>query len=106
MFIICIHQINLPSSQLVTRSGAVRGQLYKFKSILNPSSSQKEVFDTLARPLVNDLLKGKNGLLFAYGVTGSGKTYTMQVGYKYCQSGSLKFSPFFHSYMFCRMKHA
>lgn len=29
-------------------------------------------------PLVRDLLMGRNGLLFTYGVTGSGKTYTMQ----------------------------
>ena len=27
--------------------------------------------------LVKDLLQGKNGLLFTYGVTGSGKTHTM-----------------------------
>ncbi len=31
-------------------------------------------------PLVEDLLLGKNGLLFTYGVTGSGKTHTMQGG--------------------------
>jgi kinesin family protein 23 len=29
-------------------------------------------------PLVRDLLNEKNGLLFTYGVTGSGKTHTMQ----------------------------
>ena len=29
-------------------------------------------------PLVKDLLCEKNGLLFTYGVTGSGKTHTMQ----------------------------
>lgn len=28
-------------------------------------------------PLISDLLSGKNSLLFTYGVTGSGKTYTM-----------------------------
>jgi kinesin family member 23 len=28
-------------------------------------------------PLVENLLKGRNGLLFTYGVTGSGKTFTM-----------------------------
>ena len=27
---------------------------------------------------MKDLLQGKNGLLFTYGVTGSGKTHTMQ----------------------------
>jgi len=31
----------------------------------------------VALKLVSDLLQGKNGLLFSYGVTGSGKTHTM-----------------------------
>ncbi|CAI9595862.1 unnamed protein product, partial [Staurois parvus] len=34
-------------------------------------------FDVVAKPLVEDLIRGKNGLLFTYGVKGSGKTYTM-----------------------------
>ena len=37
-----------------------------------------EVFQRVGLPLVEDLLEGKNGLLFTYGVTGSGKTHTMQ----------------------------
>ena len=40
-------------------------------------ATQKQVFDAVAKPLVRDLLNGKNGLLFAYGITGSGKTHTM-----------------------------
>jgi len=40
-------------------------------------ADQKEVFDQTAKSLVSELLKGRNGLLFAYGNTGSGKTHTM-----------------------------
>ena len=36
------------------------------------------MFHQTALPLVKDLLHGRNGLLFTYGVTGSGKTHTMQ----------------------------
>ncbi|MEQ2180581.1 hypothetical protein GOODEAATRI_002632 [Goodea atripinnis] len=36
-----------------------------------------ELFEHVAKPLVVDLINGKNGLLFTYGVTGSGKTFTM-----------------------------
>ncbi|CDW52510.1 Kinesin domain containing protein [Trichuris trichiura] len=39
--------------------------------------SVKMVFDRAAFELVEGLLQGKNGLLFTYGITGSGKTYTM-----------------------------
>lgn len=35
------------------------------------------MFDEVALPLVEKLIKGNNGLLFTYGVTGSGKTYSM-----------------------------
>ncbi|XP_017776518.1 PREDICTED: kinesin-like protein KIF23 [Nicrophorus vespilloides] len=50
---------------------------YAFKHIFTSYASQKEVFDHIAYPLLEDLLRGKNGLLFTYGVTGSGKTYTL-----------------------------
>lgn len=39
--------------------------------------SQKKIFQTVTLPLIEDLLHAKNSLLFAYGVTGSGKTHTM-----------------------------
>ena len=41
-------------------------------------AGQAAVFDRVGLPLVTDLLQGKNGLLFTYGVTGSGKTHTMR----------------------------
>ena len=41
-------------------------------------SSQAAVFDRVGLPLVRDVVQGKNGLLLTYGVTGSGKTHTMQ----------------------------
>jgi len=40
------------------------------------NSSQDQVFDKIARPIVVDVLKGFNGTIFAYGQTGTGKTYT------------------------------
>uniref|UniRef100_A0A6Q2ZIN1 Kinesin-like protein n=1 Tax=Esox lucius TaxID=8010 RepID=A0A6Q2ZIN1_ESOLU len=40
-------------------------------------TSQMELFEDVAKPLVDDLIHSKNGLLFTYGVTGSGKTFTM-----------------------------
>ncbi|XP_030762500.1 kinesin-like protein KIF23 isoform X2 [Sitophilus oryzae] len=51
--------------------------LYQFKHIFTAFSSQSEIFNHVAYPLLDDLLHGKNGLLFTYGVTGSGKTYTL-----------------------------
>jgi len=49
-----------------------------FKHVFDEESTQAHVFDRVGLPLVQDLVQGKNGLLFTYGVTGSGKTHTMQ----------------------------
>ncbi|XP_034950215.1 kinesin-like protein KIF23 [Chelonus insularis] len=48
-----------------------------FTKVFKPETSQREVFNCTALPLVESLIHGKNGLLFTYGVTGSGKTFTM-----------------------------
>ncbi|PKU32920.1 hypothetical protein llap_16776 [Limosa lapponica baueri] len=50
---------------------------YSFKEVFGTLVAQKKLFDVVAKPLVEDLIRGKNGLLFTYGVTGSGKTHTM-----------------------------
>uniref|UniRef100_A0A8C4GP57 Kinesin-like protein n=1 Tax=Dicentrarchus labrax TaxID=13489 RepID=A0A8C4GP57_DICLA len=50
---------------------------YSFKKVFGVSISQMELFEHVAKPLVDDLIHGRNGLLFTYGVTGSGKTFTM-----------------------------
>ncbi|KAJ9578772.1 hypothetical protein L9F63_004980, partial [Diploptera punctata] len=59
------------------RVGNCKEIQYTFKHVFDENSSQKDVFDHVALPLVENLISGKNGLLFTYGVTGSGKTYTM-----------------------------
>lgn len=40
--------------------------------------SQTEIYDEVFRPLVDSVLNGFNGTVFAYGQTGAGKTYTME----------------------------
>uniref|UniRef100_A0A182IVR1 Kinesin-like protein n=1 Tax=Anopheles atroparvus TaxID=41427 RepID=A0A182IVR1_ANOAO len=50
---------------------------YMFKRVFDVSVRQHDVYLTVAQPLVEALVRGRNGLLFTYGVTGSGKTYTM-----------------------------
>lgn len=63
--------------------------VYTFSHIFPPSSSQSEFFATTTLPLVKDVLEGQNGLLFAYGVTNSGKTYTVQGGSEEGSAGIL-----------------
>ena len=50
---------------------------YKFNYILSQNSQQNDVYQYSASFLVNNIFEGFNSTLFAYGSTGSGKTYTM-----------------------------
>ncbi|TDG45463.1 hypothetical protein AWZ03_008086 [Drosophila navojoa] len=59
------------------QNGAQREVQYIFKHVFQPDATQQEVFAAVAQPLVENLVRGRNSLLFTYGVTGSGKTYTM-----------------------------
>ncbi|XP_017059727.1 kinesin-like protein KIF23 [Drosophila ficusphila] len=70
-----------PQDQLLQHhkphNGAQREIQYIFKHVFQPDATQQDVYASVAQPLVENLLKGRNSLLFTYGVTGSGKTYTM-----------------------------
>ncbi|XP_015250659.1 PREDICTED: kinesin-like protein KIF23 isoform X1 [Cyprinodon variegatus] len=70
-------QLHAPEGFKVNRNGEYKETQYSFKKVFGVSVSQLELFEHVAKPLVVDLLHGKNGLLFTYGVTGSGKTFTM-----------------------------
>ncbi|XP_029630797.1 kinesin-like protein KIF3C isoform X2 [Salmo trutta] len=51
---------------------------FTFDSVYDPSSKQRDLYDETVRPLIDSVLDGFNGTIFAYGQTGTGKTYTMQ----------------------------
>ncbi|XWS74207.1 hypothetical protein CRYUN_Cryun02cG0196100 [Craigia yunnanensis] len=53
---------------------------FLFDKVFGPSSQQTELFDLAVSPIVNEVLEGYNCTIFAYGQTGTGKTYTMEGG--------------------------
>ncbi|CAF4922140.1 unnamed protein product, partial [Rotaria sp. Silwood1] len=59
------------------KNGQIRESHYQFTHILTDDVSQSAAFKELAIPFLDDLIQGKNSVLFTYGITGSGKTYTM-----------------------------
>ncbi|KAG8966272.1 hypothetical protein FRC05_002731 [Tulasnella sp. 425] len=71
---------NQSTLRRLTNSSPPSSSVYTFTHIFPPETTQSNVFKEVALPLVKDLLNGENGLLFAYGVTNSGKTYTVQGG--------------------------
>ncbi|CAH8823544.1 unnamed protein product [Trichobilharzia szidati] len=61
---------------------------FKFDAIFDTKCGQDQVFNHVAKPVIEKALLGYNGTIFAYGQTGSGKTYTITGGAeKYSERG-------------------
>lgn len=70
-------QLTAPKNSAGYKSGHRLETQHTFKKVYDEKTTQKMLFDNVAYPLVDDVVHGKNGLIFAYGITGSGKTHTM-----------------------------
>ncbi|XP_043263298.1 kinesin-like protein KIF23 [Colletes gigas] len=69
--------ITPPESSTNFRTSSNKEIQTTFSRVFTPDATQKDIFNVVAYPLVENVIRGRNGLLFTYGVTGSGKTYTM-----------------------------
>ena len=56
----------------------VSGKSYLFDRVFRPDATQEVVYTATAKRIVEDVLCGYNGTIFAYGQTSSGKTHTME----------------------------
>ncbi|KAL6005274.1 Kinesin-like protein KIN-5C [Asimina triloba] len=63
-------------------------RVFTFDKVFGPSAQQKDLYDQAMVPIVNEVLEGFNCTIFAYGQTGTGKTYTMEGDSKKSKSGS------------------
>ncbi|KAF5399687.1 Kinesin family member 3A [Paragonimus heterotremus] len=51
---------------------------FTFDLVFDTQSKQTDIYNKVARPIVEKVLEGYNGTIFAYGQTGTGKTFTME----------------------------
>ncbi|CAE7031595.1 unnamed protein product [Symbiodinium natans] len=67
-----------PPQRILVQSGdsSLKGS-YVFNRVFEQSMSQEAVYNSTAKPFVQDFLAGTNVTIFAYGQTGTGKTYTI-----------------------------
>ncbi|KAH0747299.1 hypothetical protein KY285_008956 [Solanum tuberosum] len=63
--------------KLKLRKNNWNSEFYKFDEVFAESASQKRIYETVAKPVVESVLNGYNGTVMAYGQTGTGKTYTV-----------------------------
>ncbi|KAI6239383.1 Kinesin-like protein [Aphelenchoides fujianensis] len=78
----CVEMVGDDQLRLVAPPGNSRAdpgaeKLYKFAHVFEGYETQRAVFERCGYDFVENLIGGTNSLLFTYGVTGSGKTYTM-----------------------------
>ena len=50
---------------------------FNFDAVLDPLKSQAELYEAAGRKIINFFCDGYNGTIFAYGQSGSGKTFSM-----------------------------
>ena len=75
-------KINPPQKSMYFKNQLQNKQLsnrvYTFSYVFQPNITQKDFFTATLLPCFDKLISGDNLLIFSYGVTNSGKTYTMQ----------------------------
>nr|GME06320.1 kinesin-like protein KIN-14Q [Ipomoea batatas] len=63
--------------ELTVKSNGLSKKTFKFDAVFSPQAEQVEVFEDTA-PFAASVLDGYNVCIFAYGQTGTGKTFTME----------------------------
>jgi kinesin family protein 11 len=63
--------------ELFQGASALSNKTYNFDRVYSPAADQTTVFDDTVKPILDEMLAGYNCTIFAYGQTGTGKTYTM-----------------------------
>ncbi|XP_067995810.1 kinesin-like protein KIF20B [Melanerpes formicivorus] len=67
-----------PKNSLSRLSEKAAGQKFTFSQVFGPETTQEEFFEGTIKQPVQDFIDGYNRLIFTYGVTNAGKTYTFQ----------------------------
>ena len=59
------------------KNNQIKEQQFFFDHVFGKNTSQQEIYTKTTKPLLEGIIEGFNATVFAYGATGSGKTYTM-----------------------------
>ena len=69
--------VDVPNSTVSVISDKNESKTFPFDYVYPMETTQREVYDQVAFPIVDSIFQGYNGTIFAYGQTGCGKTFTM-----------------------------
>ncbi|KAM9325023.1 kinesin-like protein KIF20B [Gastrophryne carolinensis] len=70
--------LNSQASRLSEKGGGAMAQKFSFSHVYGPETTQAQFFEGTVKKQVTDFMKGQSRLIFTYGVTNAGKTFTFQ----------------------------
>ena len=73
-----MHPISLASCGGGVAQNIIARILFLFLQVFGQTATQRDLYDQAIHPIVNTVLEGFSCTIFAYGSTGTGKTYTME----------------------------
>jgi hypothetical protein len=68
----------VPTTRIFPTSSPPPHHRFTFDAVYGADSTQREIYDRTAAPIVDCVMEGYNGTIFAYGQTGAGKSHTME----------------------------
>ena len=72
--------VRVPINEQGYVNNTIRKHTFKFDKIFDCATTQEQIFNEVAKDVIDSAIDGYNGTIFAYGQTGSGKTYTITGG--------------------------
>ena len=73
---LCV-DVDKDNSTVAVNSSKGDTKTFQFDYVYPMETTQREIYDQVAFPIVDSIFQGYNGTIFAYGQTGCGKTFTM-----------------------------
>ena len=77
IFFSAIRMFKNTGEVFVQKPGEDVPKVFTFDSVYDWNSEQQEIFAETAYPVCENVIQGYNGTIFAYGQTGTGKTFTI-----------------------------
>ncbi|KAK9765787.1 Kinesin- motor protein [Basidiobolus ranarum] len=75
-----VHSNNLIGSEISLKAGPYEktARTYTFDKVFGPDATQEHIYNNVVKSFLEEVIMGYNCTIFAYGQTGTGKTYTME----------------------------
>lgn len=71
------NEVSVNTTDDIGITAKLNSKTYKVDKVFGPNVSQEALFNDIIIPLFNDFIKGYNCTILVYGMTSTGKTYTM-----------------------------